>query len=51
MVSFHAGLDKFERNALALGQPTTATFSVALDTSNQDEAAIVSPSSIAKSVE
>ena len=45
MVSFHAGLDKFKDNALALGQPTTATFSVAPDTINPDELALVSPSS------
>ena len=42
MVSFHAGLDKLKDNALALGQPTPAAFNVALDISNQEQAAIVS---------
>ena len=45
MVPFHAGLDKVKDNALALEQPTTAAFNVALDTSNWEVAAIVSPSS------
>ena len=45
LISVYAGQDKFKGSVLAIGQPTTAAFSVALATSKWGQAAIVSVSS------